>query len=191
VVTYIGQRAHEQPFLVSQPLMNPLPVKEDLSLKSVRFVQLGGDPQGKAVTTSKREGLTFAGLLDGADQPGLYEIRTEPPTAPLFLAVNIDPRESHVQALGMEALHDALQGLNVRLVTQDDRVETAIQESRVGKQLWKELLIAALVVLLIEGFLALYFTRGKIIARAAEESSLSRSVASPAARSQQVVSGAA
>jgi hypothetical protein len=173
IVTYLGQRAHEQPFLVSEPLMIPLPTKEDSPLESARFLQLGGDPQGKAVTTSKKDGLTYAGLLDGADQPGLYEIRTEPPTSPLYLAVNVDARESHVEALSAAALQEAFQGLKVRLVAADNSVEATIQESRFGKQLWKELLVAALLTLLIEALLAQYFTKGKIVARAAEEGQVS------------------
>jgi hypothetical protein len=174
-VTYLGQRSYEQPFLVSQRLVIPLPLTESSPVESARFVQLGGDPHGKVVTTSKRDGLTFAGLLEGADRPGLYEVQTEPPTAPIYLAVNVDPRESHVQALGEAALSELFQGLKVRVVGTADRVEAAIQESRVGKQFWKELLAAALLVLLIEGLLALYFTRGKIMSRAAEENSITGS----------------
>jgi hypothetical protein len=181
-MTYLGQRSYEQPFLVSQPLVIPLPLKDDSPVESARFVQLGGDPHGKVVTTSKQDGLMFAGLLEGTDRPGLYEIRTEPPSAPIYLAVNVDPRESHVQALDQAALSEVFGGLKVRVVGAADHVEAAIQENRVGKQLWKELLAAALMVLLIEGLLALYFTRGKLIARAAEENSPSPDRGSPIAR---------
>lgn len=164
-VTYLGRQAHEQPFTVSQALAVPLPVKEDAAVKSVIFQPQGGAP--KSVTPVKRDGQTYAELA-GAEQPGFYEIRTEPPTTALYTAVNVDPRESNVQPLPESALAETFKGLNLRMVIEGDELGSAVHESRIGRELWKELLIASLLVLLVEGFLALWFTRRASAAREAQ-----------------------
>jgi hypothetical protein len=164
-VTFLGRQTHERPFTVSEPMVIPLPVKQDTQIDRVTFQQRDRPP--RPVTAIKRDGRAFAELA-GAEHPGFYEIRTEPPTAPLFTAVNVDPRESRLQPLAESALRDVLQGTNVRLVPEGSRVEASVQESRVGRELWKELLIAALLVLLLEGVLALWFTRRASAAQAAE-----------------------
>jgi hypothetical protein len=169
-ITYVGRQPHERPFTVAEPLLLPLPVKEDAAIAAVTFDQAGGQPV--RLTPTRGGGQTFVELPGGPDRPGFYEIRTDPPTTTLYAALNVDPRESRVQALSDSALRDAFQGLNVRLVPQGDRVDVSVQESRVGKELWKQLLMAVLLVLLAEGVLARYFTRRVAAGRVSEGPSL-------------------
>jgi len=165
-VTYLGRQPHERAFTVGEPMMIPVPVKEDAVIASMTFQQPGAELL--RVAPVQREGQTYAELLGGPERPGFFEIRTDVPTSALFTAVNVDPRESRVQSLAESALRDAFQGLPVRLVPEGSRIELSVQESRVGKELWKGLLLAALLVLLIEGVLALHFTRRATAAKSTE-----------------------
>ena len=78
----------------------------------------------------------------------------------MLAAVNVDPAESDVRALQGDALREALAGLPLRVIAEDADVVAAVHEGRVGRELWKELLILALVLLLIEAFFAQRFSRG-------------------------------
>jgi hypothetical protein len=123
----------------------------------VIFRPPGGRPLPPAEPV-KRGGLFFA-ELPVAERPGFYEVRTDPPGPVLTAAVNVAPQESRVQPLTGTALTDALQGLNVRLVLEGEGVEAVVRDSRLGRDLWKQFLIAAVLVLVLEGLLAKWFTR--------------------------------
>ena len=74
-------------------------------------------------------------------------------------AVNVDAQEGDVRTLTGEQLGETFQGLKVRLIEESDDVAAAVRESRVGRELWKELLLLGIAVLLLETFLAHWFTR--------------------------------
>jgi hypothetical protein len=109
------------------------------------------------VATVTRNGLTWA-ELSSVERPGFYEVRSEK-TSPLYVAVNVDPAESSVRPLNVSELTEAFRGLPVLLVPDNERVEVAVRRSRVGRELWKRLIVAALLTFLAEGLLALWFTR--------------------------------
>ena len=160
-VTYVGKQTHERPFLVSERLKLPLPVslKEDSPVKQVTFLPTIGAATKRDVETE--EGQPYASL-PVAEQPGFYEIQADKPMPPLVAAVSVDPTESRVQTLTTAALSDGLRGLAVRLVSEGDALEASIRESRVGRELWKEILILLLALLVVEGLLARWFTRRKV-----------------------------
>jgi hypothetical protein len=147
----------ERAVLVGQPLSVPLPVRENARPERVTF----RDPSGKTTSaaTALRDGQTLA-ELERADRPGFYEIHYGDDVPPMLAAVNVDPAESDVRALQGDALREALAGLPLRVIAEDADVVAAVHEGRVGRELWKELLILALVLLLIEAFFAQRFSRG-------------------------------
>lgn len=163
-VTYLSRQAHERPLTVSQPLVVPLPVSEERPVASVTF----RDPKERTFTAPpvSRDGQTLAEVAV-ADQPGFYEVRYADTAPPLFAAVNVDAGESDLRGLNGDLLTEAFQGLSLRVVPEGENLEAVVRESRVGRELWKELLAAALVVLVLEGFLAWWFTRRAAAARAA------------------------
>lgn len=163
-VTYLTRQAHEQPFTVAEPIVLPLPGRTAEEKVTVRDPGGGESP----IQVTERDGEQ-AIELPRPELPGFYEIELGDRSAPLVLAVNVDPTESDVECLTGEAFGQALSGVDARLFDDDDGgIAAAIRESRVGRELWRELLILALVVLLVEAFLAHWFSRRIATAAAAK-----------------------
>ena len=144
-------------FKVSDDLVVPLPVADRVK---VSFKSLA---KGNSVTRdseSSRDGMVFA-RLPAVDQPGFYEIRIDNSSSSLMAAVNVDTRESDVQVLSADALATVLEGLPIRVLPEGETVETTVLESRVGRELRKDVLIALLAILVVEGLLARWITMRK------------------------------
>jgi hypothetical protein len=92
------------------------------------------------------------------DMPGLYTVASDNKIVDKF-AVNIDPDESNTIPSD-EKHRDAMfrrMGIadkSIRTVNQPQEVQRLITESRLGAELWKQFLIAALIIALIEMFVA-------------------------------------
>ena len=160
-VTYLTRQAHEQPFTVAEPIALPLPTRTARANVTVR------DPSGgeSSVQVTERDGEQTIDL-SRPDLPGFYELHYADRTPPLVLAVSVDPTESDAKCLTAEALAASLRGAPVRLLAEEQDIGVAIRESRVGRELWRELMMLALVVLLIESYLAHRFS-SRIAAAAA------------------------
>lgn len=155
-ITWLGRRAHEQPLTVSEPLSLPLPAPEGTLVREVTV----RDPAGRSVTLPAvlRDGQTWAELPQ-VEQPGFYEVRHATDGPPLVVAVNVSPQESDVRGLTGAALAESLAGVDLRIVDEGEDVGAAVREGRVGRELWRELLVGAVAVLLLESSLAWWFTR--------------------------------
>jgi len=167
-VSFLSRPAYEHPFTVSDSLLVQLPVvdrvddstKDVIQVKKATFHRLG-DETKTTRDVERKDGQVYA-QLPLAEQPGFWEISTDPPMPPLYAAVNVDARESRVQVLSADGLTAAFQGLPVRLMTEGDAFEASIHDNRIGKELWKEALILLLALLVIEGLLARWITRKKV-----------------------------
>ena len=157
-LSFVSRQAHETPTLVSHSLLFPLPVKEGSDVRKVTFQPQGG--KSTAVAAVVREGQVIA-ELPNAEQPGFFEVRTEPETTPLFAAVNVDPRESRVQSLKPEGFGELFGASPVRIVSEGDSIESSVRESRIGREFWREMLYLALALLVVEGLLARWFSHRK------------------------------
>jgi hypothetical protein len=91
--------------------------------------------------------------------PGFYEARYAPGLPPLVAAVNVESAESDVRSLVGSQLFAVFRGLPVRVLGAGDELAAAIQASRMGRPLWRYVLMLALLVLAVEAFLAHRFTR--------------------------------
>lgn len=153
-VTHMLREPQEVPQTVGEALMVPLP--PEAAASAVTFV----DPSGELtnVQPAEREGRRLAELTEAA-LPGFYEVRLDDRGgAALQLAANLDTGESNATALDVAALREALGDLPVRVIDNPDALRTAIRESRVGRELWRELAMLALAVLVIEAVLARRFS---------------------------------
>ncbi len=153
-VAYLTRQAHERPFTVGDPMLLPLPATTTLASVLVR------DPEGKEnpIQVTEQGGqklLEFTGDL----LPGFYDIKYAADAPPIVAAVNVDPAESDVRVLSPEALATALKGLPVHTVPWGEELGVLIQQTRVGRELWRYFMLAALAVLALEAFLANRFTR--------------------------------
>ena len=154
-VTYLTRAAHERTFTVGQPLTVPL-ARDGNGDNSVVF----RDPNGieTPVAVTERDGERSA-QLPHPDTQGFYEIRIAAGKRPLVAAVNVDPTESDVRCLQAEAARAPFHDMEVRTLAPGDEVAEAVRQSRVGRELWRILLILALIVLATEAFLAWLFSR--------------------------------
>jgi hypothetical protein len=107
--------------------------------------------------------------FDQDDLPGFYEMRQEPGTPPVVVAVNVEPRESDVRMLTSDSLAAALAGLPARILPGGENVVATIRETRVGRELWRVLMAIALAVLALEALLAWKFSRQMDVAESASE----------------------
>ncbi|MGA3244574.1 MAG: VWA domain-containing protein [Bacteroidota bacterium] len=92
--------------------------------------------------------------FDATDEPGIYTVLAKEETIQKFV-VNLDPRESQTQKATGAEIDALLQRLGieqsaVRASNQADTIERTVLESRFGVELWKYLLILALIVAVIE-----------------------------------------
>jgi hypothetical protein len=92
--------------------------------------------------------------FDATDEPGIYAVLAKEETIQKFV-VNLDPRESQTQKATGAEIDALLQRLGieqsaVRASNQADTIERTVLESRFGVELWKYLLILALIVAVIE-----------------------------------------
>lgn len=162
-VTYLTTRAHERALTVGERLAVPLPRQSVQT--SVTFREPGGKELPVQVT--ERDGRRVADYGQPR-QPGFYEVTHAADGEPMLVAVNVDPRESDVRILQGADIETALVGLPVRRLSEEQNLAVMIRESRVGRELWRILMIVGLCVLLLEAFLAQHFSRRIVAAEAAE-----------------------
>lgn len=69
-------------------------------------------------------------------------------------AVNVDPRESDLRPLPEEELEKRFPKAQLTVIRDDERLESVVSEARWGRELWREILLLAVVVLVVEMFIA-------------------------------------
>ena len=97
-------------------------------------------------------------LLSGTDINGFYTVKAGNQIIEKF-AVNIDPDESNINPSEKKQQDNMLRRLGiaenvVHRVEQPQETQRIITESRVGAELWKQFLIAALLVAIAEMLVA-------------------------------------
>lgn len=154
MVTHLTEQAWERPFRVGQPLRVPLPVELATGTAAVRAP--GGAEA--VVNVAKQEGMPVV-TYPATDAAGFYEIAPVKDAPPLLAAFNIDTAESEVGTLDDQALTSALSTLPVRRLGDGDDIGEVVRTTRQGRELWRVLLIAGLLILLLESFLAWWFSK--------------------------------
>ena len=153
-VTYLTSHPAEGRFVVGQPVQVAVAGKEAGQTVSVT------DParQRREVKMVAHEGRLPACVLD-ADQPGIYTVSGGDGQDVRAVAVNVDPAESDAKTMDAAALAAQMRGLEIALVGAGEDLAAAVKESRSGRAISLMLLVLAIVVLLVQSFLARYFTR--------------------------------
>lgn len=73
------------------------------------------------------------------------------------MAVNVDDSESDVRSLNTKELGNLFKGVLMQMPQIGQNLKEKIREGRVGRELWKVLLITALIILILEFALARWF----------------------------------
>ena len=112
-----------------------------------------GNPPSLTETVS----ISASGALkfDGTDLPGIYQVDVHGKERLVrdFFAVNVEPTESDLSAI---EIHEAIDrvGAQPMVTVSAESLDIALNSHRMGKEIWGELLILALIFLLVEGILS-------------------------------------
>ena len=116
-------------------------------------VERVGDPSGSTETVS----ISASGALrfDGADLPGIYQVDVHGKERLVrdFFAVNVEPTESDLRTIEIQEAIDRV-GAQPMVPASSESLNLRLNSHRMGKEIWGELLILALVCMLIEGILS-------------------------------------
>ena len=112
-----------------------------------------GDATHSSETLSLAEdgALTFS----GTDAPGIYQVEGQGRDALLrdFFAVNVDATESELRPIPIQEAADRI-GAQTEIISESEALEQTLNTYRVGVEIWSELLLIALILMLIEGILS-------------------------------------
>ena len=111
------------------------------------------DETGRAVAVrvTTTDGATLATSAP-LDRPGLYRAFADGALRTSF-AVNPDPRESDLTPLAERALVTAFPSGRARVLRPGDDLAVRVREARNGRELWREFVLLALVLLVAEAIL--------------------------------------
>ncbi len=147
-------QANERPFTVGEPLLLQLPGRSEQTAMSVK------SPAGEKseVSLTERDGIPTLEFPQ-TDAPGFYEIQAAGEPGVTLMAANVDTSESDVRCLRGAAFTTALSGVPALVIAEDGDLVRSINESRLGRELWTELLILAFALLVFESFLARRYSK--------------------------------
>ena len=107
--------------------------------------------------SSEMLSLTEDGSLtfDGTDAPGIYQVVGQSRDTLLqdFFAVNVDATESELQPIPIQEAAERI-GAQTAVISESEALEQTLNTYRVGVEIWSELLLIALILMLIEGILS-------------------------------------
>jgi hypothetical protein len=156
-IAYLGRQDFERPLLVGSPLVLPLPLPMNAAIPDNVICLAPGDHK-LPVKPVRRQGQVIADF-GPTEYNGFYDVQYAV-DASIPVAVSVDPGESHALCLTDSALDETLQGTGLKIVPQADDLGAAIRQGRIGHEIWRELMLAGLLLLLIEAYLSRRFTRG-------------------------------
>jgi Aerotolerance regulator N-terminal/von Willebrand factor type A domain len=155
LVTYLAEGAGgTRNATVGEPLVKPLPLSD--ATKKVTLTTPSGATSVLKPVIDER-GCTVS--VERTAEAGFYRIAVDGTPAPDTMAVNLPAKESNLRALDEAAVANLLPGVHWTWVRPSESIEAAVRRSRLGIELWRPLLFAALIFMLIETALAQLFGR--------------------------------
>ena len=112
-----------------------------------------GDTTHPSETLSLTEDGSLA--FNGTDAPGIYQVEGQGRDTLLqdFFAVNVDATESELQPIPIQEAAERI-GAQTELISESEALEQTLNTYRVGVEIWSELLLIALILMLVEGILS-------------------------------------
>ena len=147
--TKANQSAHQRNLIVGEPYTANYRWSGATTTQITRL--------GDATHSSEMLSLTEGGALtfSGTDAPGIYKVEGQGRDTLLqdFFAVNVDASESELQAIPIEEAVVRI-GAQTEVISESEALEQTLNTYRVGVEIWSELLLIALILMLIEGILS-------------------------------------
>ena len=119
---------------------------------TTQITRLGDTTHSLEMLSLTEDGsLTFG----GTDVPGIYQVEGQGRDTLLqdFFAVNVDATESELQPIPIQEATERI-GAQTEVISESEALEQTLNTYRVGVEIWSELLLLALVLMLIEGILS-------------------------------------
>ncbi len=119
---------------------------------TTQITRLGDTTHSSETLSLTEEGsLTFS----GTDVPGIYQVEGQGRDTLLqdFFAVNVDTTESDLQPIPIQEAAERI-GAQTEVISESEALEQTLNTYRVGVEIWSELLLIALILMLIEGILS-------------------------------------
>ena len=112
-----------------------------------------GDATNSLETVLPGENGAF--MFSGTNAPGIYQIEVAGRNQLLrdFFAVNVDARESELKQISIREAADRI-GAQTDVMPASEALDQTLNAYRVGKEIWSELLLIALLLMLVEGVLS-------------------------------------
>jgi hypothetical protein len=152
-VTHMTSRPGQNDFLVGDSLKLPLRGQEVGA--SVNLTAPDGSSRKVALTEPSPGGAVCP---IEADDTGFFTVETED-SSTISLAVNVDPRESETRGIQVAEWEQLVAGSKSRIIPREaNNLANEIKESRKGMEISRTMLILALAIFILQGFLAKLFT---------------------------------
>ncbi len=147
--TKAAQSAHQRNLIVGKPYTANYRWS---GATTTQITRLGDTTHASETLSLTEEGsLTFS----GTDVPGIYRVEGQGRDTLLqdFFAVNVDTTESDLQPIPIQEAAERI-GAQTEVISESEALEQTLNTYRVGVEIWSELLLIALILMLIEGILS-------------------------------------
>ena len=147
--TKAAQSAHRRNLIVGEPYMANYRWSGATTTQITRLEDTTHSSETLSLTEDGS--LTFS----GTDVPGIYQVEGQGRDTLLqdFFAVNVDATESNLQPIPIQEAAERI-GAQTEVISESEALEQTLNTYRVGVEIWSELLLLALVLMLIEGILS-------------------------------------
>ncbi|MHA1554141.1 MAG: BatA domain-containing protein [Alphaproteobacteria bacterium] len=102
----------------------------------------------------------YVAMLEQSAESGFYTAQVSLQSPAMPIAVNLDTAESDVACLSLQAAQASFDNTGFVVAASDDELHAAITDARTARALWRNLLMAGFVLLLVESLIA-FRTRRK------------------------------
>lgn len=144
------------------------PGERDESVGELVQVPLVGQQAGSSVMLrapdDEPNSVTLTVLNSGivvcpvaTEAPGFYDAEAE--NAPIVsMAVNVDSEEADARVISADSLEDALKGTDADVISPEGNLAAIVKDNRKGMEISITLLMLALAIFILQGYLAKRFT---------------------------------
>ena len=154
IVTYLAGREFEQPQVVGDALALSYAARPDSS--DAEF----DTPTGQTISVPVREYRNeYVAMLDDSREAGFYRARVSVQSPDTPIAVNVDTRESNVACLSETEINQLFGGTSIEVAQSPGELLATIDSMRSSQAIWRLLMVAALVLLVLECLFADHLIR--------------------------------
>ncbi|NQT25815.1 BatA domain-containing protein [candidate division KSB1 bacterium] len=146
-------KTESEPLRIDDPLIEIVQLNKLLAA----FTIVRPDEQIDEIIPIPRENTAILEYKN-TDLPGVYRIQSDGETVAMRI-VHTDPAESDCRSIDESKLKSIFSDYPITIIRQNQDLEKVIEQHRSGREIWREMLILAIVMLMAELILARHFVR--------------------------------